>query len=125
MKTASQLAALVGGTLDGDANAAVTGVSGLEQAQSGHLSFYGNQKYKKQLAETKASVVLVPDDAPARGEKTYIKVAHPHLAFARNAEDHSSPVSTFGGVSIADSVGRSTGRVRTGFAGARRPVPTG
>lgn len=104
MKTASQLAALVGGTLDGDANAAVTGVSGLEQAQSGHLSFYGNQKYKKQLAETKASVVLVPDDAPARGEKTYIKVAHPHLAFARIAQVFHPPRKFEPGISARATV---------------------
>jgi hypothetical protein len=38
----------------------------------------------------------------------------------------SSPRSTFGGVSIAASVGTSIGRTRgAAFAGARRPVPIG
>jgi len=98
VKTASQLAALVGGTLEGD-DVQISGVSGLEQAQSGQLSFYGNQKYKKQLAETKASAVLVPDDAPARGQKTYIKVPHPHLAFARIAQVFHPPKKHVAGVS--------------------------
>ncbi|MFT3706434.1 MAG: UDP-3-O-(3-hydroxymyristoyl)glucosamine N-acyltransferase [Archangium sp.] len=85
VKTAAELAALVGGKLEGDGAVRVVGVSGLEQATAEHLSFYGNQKYKQQLAETKASVVLVPDEAPARGNKTFIHVPNPHLAFARVA----------------------------------------
>ena len=89
MTTASELAALVGGTVDGDGAALVTGVAGLEQAQPGQLSFYGNRKYKKALAQTNASVVLVSAEAPPRGSKTYIVVAHPHLAFARVAQTFS------------------------------------
>jgi UDP-3-O-[3-hydroxymyristoyl] glucosamine N-acyltransferase len=85
VKTAAELATLVGGRLDGDATARVTGVSGLEQATAEHLSFFGNQKYKQQLADTKAGVVLVPDDAPPRGDRTFIHVPNPHLAFARVA----------------------------------------
>lgn len=83
MKTAREVAALVGGTVDGDDALEVSGVSGLEQAQPGQLSFYGNQKYKQALAATRASVVLVPPDAPPRGSKTYVVVPNPHLAFAR------------------------------------------
>lgn len=86
MKTAREVAALVGGTVDGDASVELSGVAGLEQAQPGQLSFYGNQKYKQALADTKASVVLVPPDAPPRGAKTYVVVPHPHLAFARVAQ---------------------------------------
>ncbi|MFZ5443953.1 MAG: UDP-3-O-(3-hydroxymyristoyl)glucosamine N-acyltransferase [Myxococcota bacterium] len=104
MKTAAELAALVSGRLDGDAQATVSGVSGLEQAQPGQLSFYGNQKYKAQLAATKASVVLVPDEAPARGDKTYIHVANPHLAFARIAQVFHPPKQHVPGISPRASV---------------------
>lgn len=86
MKTAREVAALVGGTVDGDGALEVSGVAGLEQAQPGQLSFYGNQKYKQALADTRASVVLVPPDAPPRGAKTYVVVPNPHLAFARVAQ---------------------------------------
>ena len=86
MTTALELSALVGGTVDGDGSVQVTGVAGLEQAQPGQLSFCGNQKYKKALAHTKASVVLVLADAPPRDGKTYIVVGNPHLAFARVAQ---------------------------------------
>lgn len=86
-RTAADLAALVEGELDGDAAALVTGVAGLENAQPGQLSFYGNQKYKHALAATRASVVLVPRETPARvSGPTLVKVPNPHLAFARVAQ---------------------------------------
>ena len=86
MKTVADIAALVGGQVDGDAGLVITGVSGLEAAQPGQLSFYGNQKYKAALEATRASAVLVPDDAPARGGRTWVRVKNPHLAFARVAQ---------------------------------------
>lgn len=85
MTTAAEVAALVGGTVDGDGSVQVTGVSGLEQARPGDLSFFGNQKYKQALAQTQASVVLVAQGAPPRGQKTYVVVGNPHLGFARVA----------------------------------------
>lgn len=85
-KTVAELAALVGGEVDGDASLAISGVAGLEAAQPGQLSFYGNQKYKAALEATKASAVFVGDDAPARGARTHVRVKNPHLAFARAAQ---------------------------------------
>ena len=99
MTTASELAALVGGTLEGDGSVQVTGVSGLDQAKPGQLSFFGNQKYKQALAATKASVVLVQAGAPERGAKTYIVVANPSLAFARVAQQFHPPKQYVPGVS--------------------------
>ncbi len=85
MKTALEIAQLVGGSVAGDADASVSGVAGLEQASASEVSFFGNRKYKKQLAGTQAGVVLVAADAPPKPPqvKTYIHVANPHLAFAR------------------------------------------
>jgi UDP-3-O-[3-hydroxymyristoyl] glucosamine N-acyltransferase len=102
--TATEVAALVGGTLDGDPSQPVTGVAGLEQARAGQLSFYGNQKYKKALEATAATVVLVPPDAPPRGGKTYVVVPNPHLAFARVAQRFHPPKTHAPGVSAKASV---------------------
>lgn len=85
IRTARQLAALVGGELEGDAELSISGVAGLDAAQAGQLSFFANPKYKHALAATKASVVLVGTDAPVRGEKTFIRVPNAHLAFAKVA----------------------------------------
>ncbi|PZR07592.1 MAG: UDP-3-O-(3-hydroxymyristoyl)glucosamine N-acyltransferase [Archangium gephyra] len=91
MKTAAELAALVGGRLEGDADLQISGVSGLERATVAHASFYGNKKYKAQLEASQAGVVFVPDDAPPRGARTYIYVANPHLAFARAGQAFHPP----------------------------------
>lgn len=63
----------------------VTGIASLESAQAGELSFLGNIKYRKQVAATKASVILVPEDfpdAPQDGQ-AYLHVKNPSLALAQ------------------------------------------
>ena len=75
------------GELEGDGEQVISGVSGLDGAQPGQLSFFANPKYRQALKDTKASVVLVGSDAPPRGERTYIRVPNPHLAFARVATE--------------------------------------
>lgn len=102
--TVSELAAFIGGTLQGEGTTQITGVAGLEQAQSGQVSFYGNQRYKKALAQTKATVILVPPDAPPRGDKIYIEVHSPHLAFARVAQRFHPARQHASGVSAKASV---------------------
>lgn len=104
MKTAAQLAALVGGRLEGDGAVSITGVSGLEQATASHASFYGNKKYKAQLEASKAGVVFVSDDAPPRGDRCFIYVKNPHLAFARAAQAFHPPKQHTPGVGARASV---------------------
>ena len=86
-----ELAALVSGVVEGDAALRIDGVRGLEEAAPGHLSFFGNQKYKKELLATRASAVLVGPDAPARTTAAYVRVGNPHLAFARIAQAFHPP----------------------------------
>lgn len=78
-----ELAAHVGGTLEGDPELPIRGLNGLAEAQEGELSFYGNTRYRKQYDATRASAVLVGPDAPARPGLALVRVPNPHLAFAR------------------------------------------
>lgn len=89
-----ELAALVGGRVEGDPSVVISGVNGLEQAQPGQLSFYGNPRYKQSLAKTRASAVLVGADVPARAGVAWVRVANPHLAFARISSVYH-PVPTY------------------------------
>lgn len=53
-------------TLKGDANCVISGVSPIQQSQSGHISFLNNPLYRKYLVDTKASaVILSPEEAEA------------------------------------------------------------
>ena len=84
----SELAALVTGEVLGDGSMSIGGVAGLEEARAGQLSFFGNQKYKKELAATGASAVLVSRDTPPSDRGViYVRVDNPHLAFARIAQE--------------------------------------
>ena len=84
----SELAALVGGRLEGAAapDAELTGVASLHDALPGDVSFLANPKYARQLASTKATAVLVRADAglppPAAGG-ALVLVESPDLAFAK------------------------------------------
>ena len=57
--SAQQIAALLGGALYGNANAKVSNVAPIEQAQAQHLSFITDEKYLPYLETTKAGVVLI------------------------------------------------------------------
>jgi UDP-3-O-[3-hydroxymyristoyl] glucosamine N-acyltransferase len=83
MKLLGELAALVGGTIEGDPKEPIHGVSPLETALGGDLSFYGHNRYKQALIATKASAVLVSPETPHLAGKTFVRVKQPHLAFAR------------------------------------------
>ena len=57
--SAQQIAALLGGQLYGNANAMVSDVAPIEQAQARHLSFIKDEKYIPCLQNTKAGVILI------------------------------------------------------------------
>ena len=57
--SAQQIAALLGGELFGNANAMVSDVAPIEQAESKHLSFVTEEKYLPHLQNTRAGVVLI------------------------------------------------------------------
>ncbi len=82
--TASQIADLVGGRVEGDAAHEVSGVAPLDRATSGTLSFLAESRYSAAAAATGASIVLVTErlaehvgHVPAR-----VIVAAPHQALA-------------------------------------------
>lgn len=59
--SAQQIAAVLGGKLQGDANVMVSDVAPIESAQAHHLSFITDEKYLPLLATTQAGVVLVTE----------------------------------------------------------------
>jgi UDP-3-O-[3-hydroxymyristoyl] glucosamine N-acyltransferase len=85
-RSVGELAALVGGELQGDADREIWGLTGLAEAGPRDLSFYGNAKYHRLLATTRAGAVLVSEQPPPRAGTSFIRVPHPHLAFARIAQ---------------------------------------
>lgn len=86
--TASQLAALVNGTVEGDENVKVATFARIEEGHPGALSFLANPKYTHHIYSTESSVVLVRKDfVPEHPVKaTLIRVEDPYATVAHLLE---------------------------------------
>ena len=82
--TAAQIAVLVNGKVDGNADIAVASFGKIEEAQQGQLAFLANPKYDDFLYTTKASIIIVNDTQEFKQPitATLIKVPDAYSAFA-------------------------------------------
>lgn len=79
----SEIADLLNGELIGDFNVKVTGISSIETAKYGEITFLANIKYEKYLKDTEASCVIVAINSkiePKPGQ-AFIKVNKPYESF--------------------------------------------
>ncbi|MBR4837116.1 MAG: UDP-3-O-(3-hydroxymyristoyl)glucosamine N-acyltransferase [Bacteroidales bacterium] len=83
--TAAQIAALLGGKVEGDPEAKVWNVARIEDGAPGMLSFLSNPKYIPFIYDTLSSIVLVNEDfEPTQQVKTtMIKVKNAYESFAQ------------------------------------------
>jgi UDP-3-O-[3-hydroxymyristoyl] glucosamine N-acyltransferase len=79
--TVSEIAELVGGTCEGDADRPIRAAAALDAARADEVSFVGNRKAAAAAAQSDAGCLLVPQDFPPG--RTLIRVADPRAAFAR------------------------------------------
>jgi UDP-3-O-[3-hydroxymyristoyl] glucosamine N-acyltransferase len=79
--TAEAIAAAVGGTLQGDPSAQVSGVAPLDRAVTPHLTFLGNAKYASLAADRELGVVLVTAELAEQARaRARVVVKNPHEA---------------------------------------------
>ena len=83
--SAAQIAALLGGKVEGDSEAKVSNVARIEDGAPGMLSFLANPKYIHYLYTTQSSIVLVNEDfEPTETVKTtMIRVKNAYESFAQ------------------------------------------
>ncbi len=72
-----------GGELRGDPDVLITQVASLETAGPGHISFFSNPRYRKQLELTQADAVLVTAEVADATERSRIVCKDPYAYFAR------------------------------------------
>lgn len=94
--TLERLAELLGGSCVGNAGLVLTGVSGLDEARPGDLTFFSNLHYRDRLATTRASAVILKEEAlphfDLAGARGAIVTGDPYLAFAKaSALFHPAP----------------------------------
>ena len=83
--TAKDLAAALGGTVEGNPEAKVTSFAKIEHGKPGQLSFFANPKYEQYVYTSKASVLLVNNDFQPKQlvEATLVRVPDAYAAVAR------------------------------------------
>ncbi len=83
--TAQQIADVVGGQIEGNAQARVRSLAKIEEGKEGDLSFLSNPKYTHFIYKTKASVVLVNEDLkPDHSvQATLVRVENAYVAFGK------------------------------------------
>jgi len=88
--TVGKLAALVQGLVEGDENISIRGISSIEDAQDGDITFAENEKLLSSAGRSRASAVIAPVSAQETlpesvgvHPKPLIRVKNPRFAFAQ------------------------------------------
>jgi UDP-3-O-[3-hydroxymyristoyl] glucosamine N-acyltransferase len=81
----SDIAARLDCVLKGNGEAEITRVIGIEEAESGDLTFVSNPKYAAKARTTKASAIIVTPEFPEI-ETATLRSSNPYLTFARAIE---------------------------------------
>lgn len=86
--TAKQIAELLNGQIEGDANVKITKLSKIEEGVEGAISFLANPKYTQYIYSTGASLVIVNKDLvlTAPVSATLVRVDSAETAFAKLLE---------------------------------------
>jgi UDP-3-O-[3-hydroxymyristoyl] glucosamine N-acyltransferase len=78
-----EIATALGAVLEnGDPEADITGVAGIEEAAAGQITFIANPKYVPVAGKTAASAIIVSEDFPV-GSRPLLRSKNPYLCFAR------------------------------------------
>ena len=89
----SQIALALACELDGDPNLEITGIATIETAQTGDLTFLSNARYKRALASTRASAVILRDLTDRPPKLAAVVSPNPYLTFAQALPLFHQPVA--------------------------------
>ena len=81
-KTLKEIAELIDGEIVGNDDLVITGISGIEEAKEGDITFLANPKYVQFLEKTRASAVITSPEIKSR-KITLIHADNPSLAFVK------------------------------------------
>jgi UDP-3-O-[3-hydroxymyristoyl] glucosamine N-acyltransferase len=86
--TAKDIAALLGGRLEGNADHVVNNIAKIEEADQSSLSFIGNPKYEQHANTANAGILLVNESLAVNNNQigAIIRVSDPYAAFSRLLE---------------------------------------
>ena len=81
----AELAKLTGCELHGDGDCAISSVADIARAGEGDIAFISDLKYRKYLADTSASALILTEDLLAESQRPTLVSKSPRLTYARIA----------------------------------------
>ncbi|MDI6757468.1 MAG: UDP-3-O-(3-hydroxymyristoyl)glucosamine N-acyltransferase [Endomicrobiia bacterium] len=116
--TAAELAALVGGRVEGNPAASAASAAPIEDAGASDVTFVALPKYEKCIASTRASIIIVGKSYDFK-DKTFVVVQNPLIALAVILERFASALAPrlASGVSAHSSVSPSATLGKNVFVG--------
>lgn len=107
-----ELAARLGCNLEGDENAEIHGVAGIESARAGEVTFLSNPKYSPELGKTLATAVFVDEKVSIRRAAglpalAALRSKNPYFDFARAIELFCAPPAYAPGIHPTAVVAKS------------------
>ena len=116
-----EIAAFVNGELSEESDISISGVSTIEDAKAGDLSFISNPKYVKYLYTTKASVVIVDKSLDIKNVEdcpVLLKVKDSYLAFCMILNKYFNPLKFKKGIEANSFVNDSVQIPESAYVGA-------
>lgn len=84
--TLGQIAEHIGANAQGDENQIISSIATLSSATTGQIAFLANSKYKSQLADTKASAVILSENCLDDYNGNALLMKDPYIGFALTAQ---------------------------------------
>src|SRR6201993_1307957 len=120
--SASQIAALLNGTIEGNADAAVSNLSKIEEGKPNTLSFLANPQYTPHIYTTDASIVIVNKglvlEKPVKSTCTLIRVEDAYGSFAQLLEMYNQVKNDKKGIEEPSHIAKSAKLGKDCYVGA-------
>jgi UDP-3-O-[3-hydroxymyristoyl] glucosamine N-acyltransferase len=120
--SAGQIAGLLQGTVEGDAEVKVSGLAKIEEGKQGTLSFLSNPLYTPHIYETDASIVIVNKgielERPVKPTCTLIRVEDAYGSFAKLLEVYNQYKHNKKGIEQPSFISASATIGEDGYVGA-------
>jgi len=93
--TVQQIAQILGGEIEGDAQALISNLGKIQEAKSGDIAFLANPKYENFIYTTQATAVIVSKDFQPKQHisATLIRVEDAYSAFSKLLETYEKMIS--------------------------------
>ena len=107
--TVGQLAALIEGAVEGDGSIAIRGISSIEDAQDGDITFAESDKLLQSAARSRASAVIAPAGSSFQdsARKPLIRVKNPRFAFAQALRIFAPEPKVYQGIHPSAIIGQN------------------